>query len=301
VNSTPQQVDPRTGRLSDQAPFVWFAPIVRSRLTVVGWLFVALAVSLVVESAVTIARLQQTDALVLVSTVGYRLSTLLTVLLPVALLWRDPMALRHRRVLLGGLSLAATAPLVQVFVPAISDTAFWLRIAGALLTGYGLLLLTRRSATQWIVFVVVAGAFVAYAIWIRVGTVALVEDQLSFIGFAVAAALATGFALSVPVAAWLDRADPRRFWTLLALALPLQLAMRLVDVAIVNSAGPDDPSFVVLVPVEAVLALTQVVAELVAYVLFAPRSSPEPEPGGSSSTQTSPATTSVAGSSATPS
>jgi hypothetical protein len=93
------------------------------------------------------------------------------------------------------------------------------------------------------------------------------------------AAAGSGFALWVPVSAWLDGDRPRTFWTLLAVALPLRLLLGgLSAVAFVL----EPPTMIELQSglnvVGAAATLAIAAAALTAYGRFTPR--PDPDAAG---------------------
>jgi hypothetical protein len=258
--------------LSERAPFVWFAPLARLRYPLLGWTFLVLAAAVGVERIRLVVNAPQADAGAVLWAVAWATVLVCRVLLPAALLWRDPLSMRYRPILVAGLAAFALEPVINAFAPAFGDIAGWLALIGVLLIGYGLLRMRARGATRWWILVVVAGLLVTIALLEAVGVLEFVEDPLVFLATRIVTVLASSFSLWVPAAAWVDGDEPRRFWSLLALALPLQLAGGLLALITLTFApsSPDLATWTSVIGVGLTLAVS--LTRLAAFGLFAPPS-----------------------------
>ncbi len=219
------------------------------------------------------------------------LADVLMVLLPVALLWRVPSALRSRSLLFVGLSILATLRLLGVVLGVwvtdfngptwVIDSESWLRylqpVAGALIA-YGLLQLRVNRPGRRVLLVVLVAILVA----LELAFPAIVAIQnatapTSFIAagvdwWAVLAAVTSGFTAWIVIDAWLGHEPPVLFWTLLSAAALWAIGARLVDlpqaIAIVmfESSLPD-----IVGTIASVAAAVSTGLMFVAYLRYAPQ------------------------------
>ncbi len=227
-----QAVSLLAGRHTPQAP----APSWRS-LSVLGWIFLALA-ALVGLSGVSYAR--QVPSL---SAVLLGLTWMVATALPAALLHRVPGAWRSQRLLLTGLAAGSIVIVLDqaflqltLFAPgpgqgagAAIRSVRWLApavlgVTGALLVALGLARLRWRPASRrvrWLLPVLMLATFGAAAaslLPVVVHPAPLSPADLLGTAVILGGAPISGYALWVPLAAWIDREAPTRFWTLLGLA-----------------------------------------------------------------------------------
>ena len=202
----------------------------RLGLPPLGWVFVAVALFV---AATRLRTIGGAPADIVPDILLSSIQATVVVLLPAALLWRLPGAIRTHTLLLTGLALVAAAQLVmaanQLWPLFHSDDgtrstfdAAWplLTPAGGILIGLGLLRLRvgadRLSVLAAIVVTYVGIGVASYLIGAGTGTLHAYDVAILVIVPAAAAV-----AVWVPVAAWLESDTPQAFWGLLAVALPL--------------------------------------------------------------------------------
>jgi len=218
----------------------------RLGLPPLGWLFVAGAVLVAGQDLRSILAI---PAEAIPPAIPSVLTRVAIALLPAALLFRAPRAHRTHRLLLAGLAALAIAELVRAAIASSPtgpsgepwrgtalDAAWpWLGPAGNLLVGLGLIRLRARRPPRFGLLAVIALAYLALGvvpIWIVVAAsppVAPIDGDSALL--LVTVPLTAAVAVWVPISAWLEREPPRAFWGLLALALPLGLAGRALDLA----------------------------------------------------------------------
>jgi hypothetical protein len=157
-----------------------------------------------------------------------------------------------------------------------------LEVLAPLLVGLGLLRLRPAGATRaWLLVLLIAlddGLLLG-----QVGLVAAWAHQPLDVGWTAVQALGAAvgaFARWVPLAAWLDRDPPRRFWGLLALAFPLDLLAGLFGVAqnlAIVTLPPRGATAGELVPgvatTETLIGAAVTCLAIVAYAFLTPRPS----------------------------
>ncbi|MHB8673678.1 MAG: hypothetical protein ACYDAK_08360 [Candidatus Limnocylindrales bacterium] len=263
--------------------------IVGSWLSIDFWLFIAAAM------VVGVQHLRSIDgaSLETVPLVLSAVAAVTVVLLPTALLWRARDAARTHRLLLAGLAAGAVSELLRAvisYAPLVPDgapmvrtvldliQAFFGPLAG-LLVGLGLVRLRTARITRVRVLVAIAATYVAFDVgsslivfgnsqlhdWVNPLTAVLLVIR----------PLAAAFAVWVPVAAWFDDEAPRAFWGLLALALPLSLLSRLIELpqAIVVVALRSNALFF---PATTISAIVGAIVALLALVAFARETRDQP-------------------------
>ncbi len=208
------------------------------------WLFVAAAAVFGLGTFVTYAG--SATPVQLLANALWTVGVALPVLLPAVLLRRIPDAPRRLPLLFGGLTLEALLWPLALFGASWSDqgeplasivrlVSQALGAAAPILVGLGLIRLRTRRPDRYLLLAGIALVYVAAGI---VQAVVIVGPGASWNdAFNVAAAvglplmLPAAFAAWVPVAAWLDREEPRRFWALLAAGFPLWVAGMALNVA----------------------------------------------------------------------
>ena len=261
----------------------------RLGLPPLGWVFVAVALFVAATRLRTIGGAPADIAPdILLSSI----QATVVVLLPAALLWRAPAAIRTHTLLLTGLALVAAAQVVfaanQLWPLFHSDDgtrstfdAAWplLTPAGGLLIGLGLLRLRvgahRLSVLAAIVVTYVGIGVASYLIGAGTGTLDAYDAALMVIVPAAAAV-----AVWVPVAAWLESDTPQAFWGLLAVALPVGVISRLLTLlaTIVGTSTQSNVLFVPMITINAFLGSVAVLLALVAYVRMTPIGTPAAAP-----------------------
>ena len=159
--------------------------------------------------------------------------------------------------------------------PVLSDLVPILVTVGSVLVGLGLLGLfpaarRRLRILALLVMLSVAPTMGSYALALMRGQDALLYPIHTGIQFLELAAAA--FAAWAAVVAWLARADPRRFWTLLAAAVPLHLIRAGSWLIVDLTATPipfDGPAAAALTLTAIAPAATALLA-LVAFAVYAP-------------------------------
>ena len=254
----------------------------RLGIPAVGWVFVVGA------ALVGAVHLESTLSGPLEATpfgLAFGVAAVAVALQPAALLRSAPDAVRTHPVLLAGLALAAVAQLV------VAVMSFWsidivppgyralpldfiqplLAPVAYLLIGAGLLRLRAGPITRLPLLL----AFVVPALAIMAGWTALLgpfEIDAYAVMLFILVPSATAFVLWVPVAAWLDRAPPRRFWSLLAAGTPLTIASVLflvpATVAVLNLRSND--MFVVSTTADAIARAAMCVLAFIAYGRYVP-------------------------------
>jgi hypothetical protein len=265
-----------------------------TRLTPLGWLFVALATYVGWQEWLDIPRgLPEHVPLALADMVR----SVAVALLPAALLFRTAQAVRTQTILLLGLVGLAVAEVVQaaeldplwLFETDLSsprDIGVWLDPAdvvgsiGAVLTGVGLLRLRAHPSSRRLLLVGTVLLYVA----IPVASLAIAAVQPGPLGVVpssvivvLALAMARAFMVWPAVAAWLDRDAPRPFWALLAAGLPLRVisagAIALIDVLALSGpppgtlvlVGAQQGGLVIVSTASVVVAATAAVLALLAF------------------------------------
>ena len=254
----------------------------RLGLPPLGWLFIGGAM------VVAVQRLRSIDgaSLETVPLVLSAAAAATVVLLPVALLWRAPEAARTHRLLLAGLATGAVSELLRALIsypPLVPNGAPMVRTAldliqafcgplGGLLVGLGLARLRTARLTRVRLLVAITSTYLAF----DVGSSLIVfggSQQPDWVNPLTAVLLllrplAAAFAVWVPVTAWFDEESPRAFWGFLALALPLGLVSRLVELpqAIVIVAFRSNALFLPGVTINAIVGM---IVSLLALVAFA--------------------------------
>lgn len=265
--------------------------LARLGLPRLGWVFVAVALFVAATRLRTIAG---APADIVPDILLSSIQATVVVLLPAALLWRLPGAIRTHTLLLTGLALVATTQLVmaanQLWPLFHSDDgtrstfdAAWplLTPAGSILIGLGLLGLrvgaNRLSVLAAIVVTYVGIGVASYLIGAGTGTLDAYDAALMVIVPAAAAV-----AVWVPVAAWLESDTPQAFWGLLAVALPLGVIVRLLTLlgTIVATSTQSNVLFVPTVTVNALLGSLAVLLALVAYARMTPGETHAAAPAG---------------------
>lgn len=274
---------PADSRLSDQPPFVWFVRLhQRMGLPALAWLFIA--AGLAVAGLRLVALVGTPTASLLLAGALYTVAAVATALLPAALLHRVPTAPRRHPLLFSGLSLLALAAVLRAAAQLlrlgsaetllISDFVFVGELAGLLLVGVGLLAL-RASGSAWQpLLILLAGTYLIGSIAPALLSGALVVDLLAFLGRSVLSTIALAFAHAIPLVAWLDRDEPRPFWGLLALVVPLHIAGLVMSAVAMLIVSPEQAGvFELTNPIFSGLAALVGIAALVAYARYAPRPS----------------------------
>jgi hypothetical protein len=188
------------------------------------------------------------------------LVSVLIVSLPTALLVRRPEAYRTHRLLFAGLGIGAAIEIVRLANQALpADLAAtaphsnllavaWVGVPiGTILVGLGLLRLRSSGPTRRGLLIVLAAVCLAIALvpaGIGLMTEQVTIDPLPFALTSIVEPIAAAFAAWVAVDAWLDREEPRTFWTLIAAALPIQVIAGLLGLGLpipVYLAAPLDP------------------------------------------------------------
>ncbi len=258
-----------------------------------GWVFVMGAALVVLVRLVRVA--DEPSTMVAQSAVPSAIAAGLGALLPAALLLRVPEASRTHRLLLIGLAGEALAEWAWVILPGLpigSDSSAWttsavfvalygVQFVAALCVGLGLLRLRARRPTRaWLLVAIVAGdlAFLG----LQVG-LAAAHAQVSVVSRALVPILlvtvGAGFAVWVPVSAWLDGDQPRAFWGLLALGFPLGLlgstfgfAQTLAMLTPAPSGFASDAAFLVPTAMGALVGSVSTLLALTAYARWTPPS-----------------------------
>jgi hypothetical protein len=222
-------------------------------LPTLGWLFVLLAVvQAVLVGQLLYLQVQLVPALIVNgdSSAGgiilRLIATVATVLLPAAILYRAPTAWRtHRLLLLGAMLVAAWTVASEadwwvvnqlqdvMALERASTIAQWgtiINLAGLVLMGVGLARLRQhppspRANAVSVVAMLIAGLIAILPILVGFGPDPGLELPLAPIASWLLTALATGYLLSVPLGAWLDREPAHRFWMVLGVVSLVLLAM----------------------------------------------------------------------------
>lgn len=260
-----------------------------------GWLFVAGAI---LVGLLRLGVIGGIDVGAIPYRVVYAIESVALALLPAALLLRAPDAPRTHFVLLAGLAATALTEIgraVVAYQPFLGSIALYdwaapldlalgtIGVIGLVLTGIGLLRLWPGTWGRAWLLVVIA---VAYLILTYAPMVISAASGIDVSLDPVSAALPTGYVLGsafatwVAVAAWLDGADPRAFWTLVAAALPLRIVIQLIAVAVaapVWAGNPSGPGFLSL-PITGILAAATACLALLAYVRYTPVADPDLHP-----------------------
>ena len=241
------------------------------------------------------------SAVLLAGGIVHGFGAVMSVLLPVALLWRVPSALRSRTRLFLGLAVLAALQVVAVLGgfwqvdPGAGSPLFTLQSSlefivpiGSALVAFGLLdLRVRRPARSSLLIVLVViyvGLEVSQALIIAIEN-ALGPNNIAGGGiswWAVLTAVVAAFTAWIVLDAWFEREPPTQFWTLLSAAVLLGLATRIVAV-------PESVAVVVFqsIPPAAIGTLIELVSTVAvvlaftAYLRFTPRP-PEPAAGDES-------------------
>lgn len=252
-----------------------------------GWLFVAGAV------LVGLLRLGAIDGID-VGTVPYRVVNAIEgatlALLPAALLLRAPDAPRTHPLLLAGLAATALSEIgraVVAYQPFLGSIALYdwaapldlalgtIGVIGLVLTGIGLLRLWPVDwGRTWLLVGIAVGYLVLTYAPMVISAASGIEVSLDFVSAVVptGSVLASAFATWVAVAAWLDRAQPRALWALLAAALPLRIVIQLIEAAVAAPVWAGNPSgpWLLSLPITGILAATIACLGLLAYVRYTP-------------------------------
>ena len=222
------------------------------------------------------------------------LVAVVSVLMPVALLWRVPSAVRSRTRLFLGLAVLAVVQVVTVvggFLQidpgasspfTIDSTIQFIPPIGAALVAFGLLDLRLhwpgRSSLLIVLVIMYVGLEVSTAaiaaIVNAIGPTTIVGAGISWWG--VLGAVIGAFTSWIVLDAWLNHEAPTEFWTLLSAAFLLALAGRIVGVPeaifvlVFQSVVPEVVGFVV-----SIVGAIAAVLTFAAFVRYAPRP-PEP-------------------------
>ena len=260
----------------EAAALGWLAVSRQSR-----WLGAGSAVLFVIGALRLMALVGTPDASLLVAGSLFAVTAVVTVLIPAGLLARIPGAPRRHPLLFGGLSLVALAVVLRAALQPLrlgsaetrlmSDIAFVVDLAGLLLVGAGLLAL-RPSGSAWQpLLILLAGAYLIGSIAPALLSGAFIVDLLN-LARSLPAAIALAFAHAVVLGAWLDRDEPRFFWSLLVLAVPFHLAALSVSAVAVLLADAAQAGVLQLsIPIFSGLGALVAIAALVAYARHAPR------------------------------
>jgi hypothetical protein len=256
-------------------------------LPTLGWLFAVLAgVQAILVGQSLHLQVQLVPALVVTgdSSAGAiflrLITTVATVLLPAAILYRAPMAWRtHRLLLVGAMLVAAWTVGMQVLfwfdnqsqevavLETTSTIAQWgavIHIAGLLLLGVGLAHLRQHPASERANVVRLVAVLVAVLppIIINIGPHPGPALPLLPIAGELLTALAAGYLLSVPLGAWLDQEPPHRFWMvlgILSLALLAIIGTQVVQLLLTDRSTGTYFIDGFGIPIELVVAVSAVV------------------------------------------
>lgn len=229
----------------------------------------------------------------------FAIVSIATVLLPAALLLRVHDAARTHSVLLGGLAVGSILVVLRAVAtsePVLGSEAMttWRglldvimrvsAIVGTVLVGLGLLRLSpatvgrvRRIAVVAVIYVAVT--YVPLLITLTIGQIE-VTDPLGSLVLPGVGVAATGFTTGVAVVAWFDRAEPRRFWGLLATAMLVYVAFSVLSAVwwlgfLRPSPGGQSVVYGIFAFAEALVACLA----LVAYLRYTPVAAAGREPG----------------------
>lgn len=237
-----------------------------------GWLFVAVGL---VVAATHLRSIAGTSLDTLPSAVLSGIASTVVALMPTALLWRAPGATRTHTLLLAGFAAGSIAEfdvgvlsLWSMWPSELAGVLDWLRrgwplldAAGSLLVGLGLLRL-KGGVTRASLLAASVATFVGlHAVSFELGPGLGVLDAYG-LALLVAGPAAAAVVVWVPVAAWLDHAEPRAFWGVLAAALPISLVGRVLE--LLSSMVRSDALFVPIFTIDAAVSAAIAVLVLVA-------------------------------------
>ena len=248
-----------TLRLPDLSPYV------RSRIALI---FVAAAAT---GAVVTLPSVLQAGDWFLLSAILLA-SGVAVILTPAALLWRLPAAPRIHPLLVAGLTVAAIErvrfiTIDQVagrYLPGFITYWWWLLVPiGAVLVGLGLARLRTRPLARVGLLLALVAAFVII-LAVNLAQFEALDDPRNVLVLALRAP-AVAFAAWVALGAWLDRDEPRRFWALLALGVPVALGSSVLAVVSVLVQGAPGEGFSTAFVVQEAVNAAFAVVVLVAY------------------------------------
>ncbi len=268
------------------------------RLPRLGWLFVAGAIFVGLVRLGAIGGMGDVPGAASVARLAQAIETGTIALLPAALLLRAPAAPRTHRLLLAGLATGAVAEIGRAAVtyqPLFHPDALYIwggpldpaleaiAVIGLVLTGFGLLRLWPGARARSSLLAVIVGVYLALTyLPVMIAAASGIDVSVDVASATLPAAYVLGSALVtwVAVAAWLDRADSRAFWTLLSAALPIRILIQLVGVATSIRTLADDPSgpWFLYLPVTGTLAAATACLALLAYVRYTPVADADPDP-----------------------
>jgi hypothetical protein len=273
-------------------------------LPALGWLFVAMAA---LQALLMLSALHFDVKLVPGLTVSAdtgapagllrMVASVASVLLPAAILYRAPAAIRMHPLLLIGAAVIATWTVateavlwsirqVNNFGPIetvvnLLPTGAILHVAGILLLGIGLARARGRgpSARAVIAMLVAVGVAVTPAALTYAQFGALATD-IRFVMLDLAMALATGFLLAVPLGAWIDGVRPRPFWAVLALVSLAGLAVSVLSAIQLATRDTATSFFIDAFGTQIWVAAFASLATLTIFALALPRGTPDVNSAG---------------------